>query len=216
MKGTSYPSVIRRAGKFDAPLNMKDTVIIASSGKKARIPNAVEGGEAYKLRIVSSAPKSISDSVRTISIKKVPDVIVTQDGSTFTSSLTTNIQWLKNGVEINGATGATQNFTEPGSYTVKVTEGGCYKTSTAAVILGLEDLNSNLTIYPNPIEDQLEIETSETGCVYVIYDVEGRELLNGILNQKRSLINTKDLPSGMLLIKVSSGKSSSVRKIIKN
>jgi hypothetical protein len=206
------------AGGFGTPTNLRDTLITATSGIiKAKIPNTVGGGNGYKLRIVSSAPITVSDSIRTVSIPIVPDVTITLDGSTFVSSITSGIQWLRNGVPISGATAPTQNFTDGGVYTVKATIGECYKTSEPIVIIGLEDTGGEWSIYPNPVQDELSIVRGSASGIasYRVYDLQGREIVQGNLSDEKTKLDVKNFPQGIFLVKVISGRSISIKKFVK-
>ncbi|MEP7169513.1 MAG: T9SS type A sorting domain-containing protein [Bacteroidota bacterium] len=86
---------------------------------------------------------------------------ITQLWNTLTSSPATTYQWYLNGNIIAGATGQSYNMTQPGSYTVVITDAnGCSATSTPFIVaaLGIEEFeNSGILIYPNPASSKLYI-----------------------------------------------------------
>ena len=88
----------------------------------------------------------------------------------------------------------------------------------------LSDLNINLginefeeqktvSIYPNPTTQYIQLTNIETQEEFIIYDVNGREVLKG-LYQPHTQINVYDLESGLYFIKLKSDKS--VLKFLKN
>lgn len=88
----------------------------------------------------------------------------------------------------------------------------------------LSDLNINLginefeeqktvSIYPNPTTQYIQLTNIETQEEFIIYDVNGREVLKG-LYQPHTQINVSDLESGLYFIKLKSDKN--VLKFLKN
>ncbi len=72
----------------------------------------------------------------TMVINSVSTPIITQNGAILTSSATTGNQWYLNGNIISGATNQTYTTTQPGSYTVVVTDNGCTSATSAPVTIG--------------------------------------------------------------------------------
>ncbi|MDN3671132.1 T9SS type A sorting domain-containing protein [Echinicola jeungdonensis] len=76
------------------------------------------------------------------------------------SSSAQNNQWLKDGEEIPGATGQTLDVTEAGSYQVRVTgSSGCTSISEPVAITSSPEISDlDIKLYPNPVEDVVQIE----------------------------------------------------------
>jgi hypothetical protein len=63
--------------------------------------------------------------------------------------------------------------------------------------------SDGVRIYPNPAKEQLWIETeTDSRKYYRILDAMGREVLNGTLQGKQSVVNIVDLNRGVYTIKV--------------
>lgn len=81
--------------------------------------------------------------------------VITQNGSTLTSSAATTYQWYFNNTTINNATGQSLSLTQNGNYYVQVTDtNGCSNQSAILAItsVGIEQVANTSTIkfYPNP------------------------------------------------------------------
>lgn len=84
-------------------------------------------------------------------------------------------------------------------------------------ILGLEDtLSDSLILYPNPVDDTLYLSYADTitNAVYVIYDINGRMLLNNLISSRQIDVNT--LASGTYILKVIDNGNIATQKFIKN
>ncbi len=79
-------------------------------------------------------------------------------------------------------------------------------------------INKQLTIYPNPAEDFITIETTgiEGTLQYEIFDLIGKQVSKGVLkNSKENVINISNLQEGLYLLNVWDGRERYCRKFIK-
>ena len=92
-------------------------------------------------------------------------------------------------------------------------EEACATTSSGE---GIEENTSSFSIYPNPVNDKLYIETlTQTQTLTVeIYDMFGRQqsMVNG---QQSMVIDVTDLNSGVYFVKVVTSEGESVQRFIK-
>lgn len=82
--------------------------------------------------------------------------------------------------------------------------------------LGLEDvLDKQITIYPNPVKNKLNISTSNDIVINKIsvYDILGKKVIEKTGNQRQ--INLSGLAKGLLLVKIETNDGMVVKKIIK-
>ncbi len=88
-----------------------------------------------------------------------PHPTIIQTGTTLTSSASTGNQWHLNGNAISGATSQTLTITQNGLYEVHVTVNGCTAiTSINVTTIGINELqNAGISIYPNPVTSNLNI-----------------------------------------------------------
>jgi hypothetical protein len=94
-----------------------------------------------------------------------------------------------------------------------------YTVNIGAALRPLSLINSDentaleLLMYPNPVEDILNISSSvNTNTSFKIYDVKGQQLKSGKLAKE---INVSNLPSGMYIIEVNDGQKSISKKFSK-
>jgi regulation of enolase protein 1 (concanavalin A-like superfamily) len=79
-----------------------------------------------------------------------------------------------------------------------------------------EEKVSDLLFYPNPIVDALNIRLPEPICYKVeIYNISGRLMHSFVGIDNHVVVNMKNIPSGMYLVKVNNGQQIISKKIIK-
>jgi surface protein len=87
--------------------------------------------------------------------------------------------------------------------------------------LNIEEFNifSNLNIYPNPVEKQLNFSFNQayspTETELILYDIQGKEIFQNTYKQLPDYIDLSSLQKGVYLLKLISGEQISVRRIIK-
>jgi hypothetical protein len=71
-------------------------------------------------------------------------------------------------------------------------------------------------MFPVPASNELNIENNGSGQVpFTFNDLSGRKVKDGILAKNRNVINISDLPKGLYLVKIISGKKLIVKKFLK-
>ncbi|WP_418509689.1 FG-GAP-like repeat-containing protein [Corallibacter sp.] len=86
--------------------------------------------------------------------------------------------------------------------------------------INLNTLNTNnhyfneLSIYPNPVKDVLNIKTSSQEYSYHLFNIQGQEVLKAN-NQTSKTIDVSKLPSGIYILKLTDGDKSQSFKVIK-
>jgi hypothetical protein len=113
-------------------------------------------------------------------------------------------QWYVDGLPILGA--ANQSFTPmaPGTYTVVINpESECEVFSEPFIVTGLEELlNSELSLYPQPFQNSLNISSPIEIKAVMIYDLRARVVYSETLNSFNSQLDL-DLPAGPYIIELS-------------
>jgi hypothetical protein len=83
--------------------------------------------------------------------------------------------------------------------------------------VGVEEADSNLeiSVYPNPINDILNLNASENITNVTVYDMLGKVVKNIDFNALTLSVNTADLASGSYMVKVAMGNRSKMVKVLK-
>ncbi|WP_343634998.1 SBBP repeat-containing protein [Fluviicola sp.] len=151
------------------------------------------------------------DSVVTLNLTVIVNTLVSVNGITLSSNQTgATYQWLdcdNANAPIPGATA--QSFTPAtnGNYAVEITVNGCTETSGCITVttVGLESEEQNgLKIYPNPVLENLFIETPESVTIQFA-DISGKIIQTEQLTAGGNTISLSKLTAGVYFITSSSG-----------
>jgi len=85
-------------------------------------------------------------------------------------------------------------------------------------ILGLDDFDkdNSVTVYPNPSKDIVTIDTVDNTIKSIqLYDIQGRLLQTGIVNEVSTSVDLSGRASGMYILKVNTEKGIKVEKLIR-
>jgi hypothetical protein len=155
----------------------------------------------------------------TVTVNNFPDAEITANGTTLTASNGDDYQWYQGGTSISGAT--QQNFEfnvlEYGIYTVDVTNNGCTSTSDEFVYLitGAEEVVGNLRLYPNPVKEDLYIE-SHKDVTLEISDITGKCISVPSLNEQgEGIVQMNGLAPGVYILRVQSSTKKRYIRIVK-
>ena len=81
------------------------------------------------------------------------------------------------------------------------------------------EIAPNIFTYPNPASENVTIlfENLETSAEYQLFDLFGRNLMNGKITEETTNLNISSLANGIYLLKVMEGnRTVGTAKIIKN
>lgn len=153
------------------------------------------------------------------------DTSVNLYNSTFVSNASNaTYQWVNctQGYSIiPNATGKTFTPTQNGNYAVIVTENACTDTSACTFLTNVgvasNENNTNIKIYPNPVEELVNIEVENTSVMdVVITNIEGKivksEVIKGAIVTQISMANFEP---GIYFITVSTEEYQTTIKLVK-
>jgi hypothetical protein len=166
----------------------------------------------------------------TITVNPLPSgPTVTHDSIYLITDLSTGIQWYLDGTILPGETNDTLNYTNysNGVYTAVYIDGnGCMSDTSQSVNpngnvvivdVGIEE-NSliNVSIYPNPSIDIVNIKLNTPIKSILIFDLNGKMILNkNGQNQTQQSIDLSYLPKGSYLLSIQTELGVITRVIIK-
>lgn len=104
-----------------------------------------------------------------------------------------------------------------GYYLVEITKYGCTRRSECVYIgyMGIEEAFADVSIYPNPVADVLNIDIQKGGAfIYRIIDITGAIRASGQLGSGASRLEL-NLPAGMYHLELSDGSRRSSHRFIK-
>ncbi len=90
---------------------------------------------------------------------------------------------------------------------------GVHKGEAWSLTAGIEQLKIQFSISPNPVQNELIIQSEEKNLSYSIYNLNGQQLAKNQLNIDRR-ISTLELPNGMYLLQLEAGAKKSIQKFI--
>jgi hypothetical protein len=187
--------------------------------------NSPYGTTSYIVTGVDTYGCSNTDIVN-VTINAIPVATITAvDALTLTATPSNeSYQWIDcaTNAEIVGATNPTFNATQNGSYAVIVTSnGGCVDTSACAIVdeVGFDVISNDkgVFLYPNPTNGDMFVTLSEIEFVdALIYDAQGKLIseINGLTNG--SMIDLKNVVTGIYMIHMKSEGNTMIQRIVKN
>jgi len=145
-----------------------------------------------------------------VTINPMPNATVSLNGIAISSNQTsaTLYQWLdcnnSNSV-INGETLQTYLPSQNGSYAVKVNLNGCVDTSICTIIstVGLNEWNNTneISIYPNPASDFINIEIPESGTIRLM-NINGEIILEKESTNSNFILDVSFLSNGIYILEL--------------
>ncbi|MCC7296958.1 MAG: right-handed parallel beta-helix repeat-containing protein [Bacteroidia bacterium] len=158
------------------------------------------------------ASRAGCDSVVTLNltINFSPVLTTSVSGITITADETgATYQWIdcSNNSKIIGATSQTFTATANGNYAVVVTNKNCSDTSlcvsiTSVGISQYPNINSKITIYPNPNTGKFILVTERISKNYWVTDNIGKVVAQGIIKQKQTDIDLSNSKAGIYFIQI--------------
>ena len=134
-------------GSFASPRSIGTLAGTTSGQISATVPAVVTAGAGYRIRVVSSSPPVTgTDNGSDLTLLDVPAATLTPGGPTaFCEGQSVQLDapvgtgytytWRRDGTVIAGAAGASYTATQPGQYSVEISNGSCSATSTVVRVI---------------------------------------------------------------------------------
>ncbi|MBD3583515.1 Calx-beta domain-containing protein [Flavobacterium selenitireducens] len=181
----------------------------------------VSASGSYSVSVNNGTCTSATSAATSVSVNAAPDAGVSQAGGIVTATQTgATYQWFTCAdVELAGETDQTFIPAVVGDYYVVVSNGDCTVTSECISVteLNTRDFGKNrFKLYPNPVNDILNIEYTETLTQISIFNIVGQQVISKNVSATSTQIDMSHLPAGTFLVKATSGSASQTFKVIKN
>ena len=92
---------------------------------------------------------------------------------------------------------------------------GTKKGTPWSLTSGIDEMKIKFSVSPNPVQDIINISSSENNLTYTVFNINGQVLMQDQLNGRTS-VSTQSLENGMYLLQLSSGQRKSIQKFIVN
>lgn len=170
---------------------------------------------------VFTAANGCDSTVTTVLTVTTPNIGITSNADNLSSNAVgAQYQWLDCSTNYGPVSGETSQIFVPdvdGAYAVQVTVNGCVDTSSCVVFLnaGLDNnVLSTINCYPNPVTNQLQIDSKENIVSVTLIDLSGKELKVELV---QNAINMSELSKGVYTLKIQTGSGrQEIKQIIKN
>jgi hypothetical protein len=235
----------------EAITNITYAVTNGTNASATGLPNGVTGSFAGGVFTISGAPTvggtynytvnasgncAGASATGSIVVNDVPPTpTITQNAGTDTirtDDVGSTYTWYYNGSTTPIATTSVPYYefaTQTGSYTVKVTSGGCTSALSASFTptppTGIKNTTNSVKlfeVYPNPTEGRLVLNLNlyKTSSVNIsIYTPEGREVYTKGYGNTKALtdeLNVNELSKGVYIIKLRVDEEIYYHKVVKN
>ncbi|MBL0309413.1 MAG: T9SS type A sorting domain-containing protein [Bacteroidetes bacterium] len=171
----------------------------------------------YNVQVTDNNGCTAQSSNLPVTVRPQPSVSITRTGDTLVVFNAVSYQWYRNNVAITpGGTSQLLIASQPGSYTVEITDiYGCKATSTP-IATAIHDLANDIhfELYPNPVSEgklQVVIGKECLGCELQVFDATGRLVHQSLVHTKKSDIDVSHLAKGLYVVKL----NNAVRQFIK-
>jgi hypothetical protein len=176
--------------------------------------------DQFRYRCIASSIEAIDqasvDEGLTVSTNITP--IVSFANGLLTASQGDSYQWFHNNIPIPGETAQALeiSFVESGIYNVEVTLGGCSGRSADFIYLitSTESVRSRLKVYPNPIDNNLDIEFPPPYTVSII-NTTGRLLKQAESLKVKTSIDFSEIATGVYILQLKNEKGTFYQRVIK-
>lgn len=175
----------------------------------------------YSITVINSNGCESSDALQ-VQVLTAPNVNAGNDITVCEYDFPVTLNATGNGTQVEWSNGAATPFTSVtagGIYSVTTTaQNGCIASDTVVVTsdpcLGVDEMNSTISIYPNPTNSTITIQLDYSlNYTYKLFNSEGKQLMNGNIDSNE--ISLQELAKGAYIIHIYNAERSYISRIIK-
>jgi len=171
--------------------------------------NMAFSGAAYSLDVFDNKLYSV------IGGKTVRDNVVTWDS--YENAWISDISVKNQGRYVCGSESKVAKVWRNGEELYALTDGTNAATASSIFVVergntGINDVQTNsISLYPNPVKDELLVQSETHIDKFEIYDIMGKQILNGSLSNSKS-INVSALSAGIYVLKIGNYRGKFVKE----
>lgn len=200
------------------------TAPIAGQKEKSYTTPVLQQTKTYYVAAVSSMGCEGARQAITAEIVNPKNVTIEIKGDSLVSNYTAGNQWYFNQSMLMGATEQAITATKSGVYTVEAIFNGCTTTATREMIIaGTEHEAISVSVYPNPVVNELHIEVPVSGSnlnMFRLINAAGQPVTTIELQRDGSNwtgnVDMKHYASGVYILQSTDAASLVEVKVIKN
>jgi hypothetical protein len=153
--------------------------------------------------------------------------VITQQGDSLVSTVSTNVQWLLNGNGITGATLGTFKPTQNGVYSIRVSGAlGCQQVSntinfTTTSVVNVPASEIQLAVAPNPTDGNFSVQfkvTQRNDLVLQLVNAQGQTVFSKLQPKFTGTFtenfNLKNLAAGIYVLRIQHGDKVYTKKLV--
>jgi hypothetical protein len=191
-----------------------------STGQTTQQIQVAQAG-SYTVTVTNSNGCESSDAVQ-VQVLTSPNINAGNDITICEYDFPATLNATGNGAQVEWSNGAATPFisvNEAGIYFVTTTaQNGCQATDSVIVssdpCLGVDELNSTISIYPNPTNSSVKIQLDYLqNFTYELFNTDGKLALNGLVSSNE--ISLQELAKGAYIIHIFNAEKSYISRIIK-
>ena len=196
---------------YDWSLNTNGNIVLSDGSGQFVLTPSIADDIVYVS--ANNGTCSGTDSI-SFTVNTSPTPTISENGGVLSTQTYPIYLWYFNGSPIPGATSIDYTPTQGGSYYVEVVNAsGCAGQSDPITFsgVGIDELNTNVSIYPNPSNGILNIQSESPIAFATLYNSVGKEIQVNLIGKKLDLSH---LSNGVYIVHLSINNHIITKRII--
>ena len=174
--------------------------------------------QEFEITLTISNPLCEAENSQMLWVNDYPNNEIIFSNDTLFASESELYQWFIDGEPINNANSSTFIPFETGSYHVETTNAfGCSSSSDVVFleIISIDELfNSNLQLYPNPLQNEALLRLDGNNYTVCMYNASGKLVRDyGQINSNHLIIKKGDLSPGVYMLHLTNPENGIIKSI---
>jgi len=210
-EGTDVTFNAQNGTIYDWSLNTNGNVVLSDGSGAYILTPSLSDDMVYVT--ATNGTCAGTDSIA-FTVNPSPTPTVTENSGILSTQTYPVYLWYFNGSPISGATSIDYTPTQGGSYYVEVVNSsGCVGQSTPITFsgVGIDELTTNLSIYPNPTSGVLHIQADSPIAFATVYNSIGKKVQVSLIDNELDL---SQLSNGLYIVNLSINSQIITKRVI--